>query len=154
MVLPPVGWKHCATLQGGTHSGGYALVHIQAAMPWYTSRRLCLVHIQAIMPGSHSGGYDWYILARSMTLWAISEFFAEINTTNIQFISMGGSIVDFAGLMKQYPADAIRLLLSVISNFFKGIVYYLVLSGLSLGLNMVVETDINYRDANRSGGVK
>ena len=58
MVLPPVGWKHCATLQGGTHSGDHA---------WYTFRRLCLVYIQAIMPGSHSGGYDWYILARSMT---------------------------------------------------------------------------------------
>src|SRR5487761_2532926 len=52
------GWKHCATLQGGTHSGGYA---------WYTYGRLCLVHIRAAMPGTHSGGYAWYILARSMT---------------------------------------------------------------------------------------
>jgi hypothetical protein len=28
----------------------------------------------------------------------------------------------------------------------RGIVYYLVLKGTSLGINMIVETDINYRD--------
>ena len=27
-----------------------------------------VVHIQAAMPGTHTGGYAWYILARSMTL--------------------------------------------------------------------------------------
>src|SRR5664279_5726755 len=62
MFLPPGVWKHCATLQGGTHSGGYR---------WYIFRRSCLVHIQAIMPGTHSGDHAWYILARSMTVMAV-----------------------------------------------------------------------------------
>jgi len=30
--------------------------------------------------------------------------------------------------------------------FLQGAVYYLVLKGVALGLNMIVETDINYRD--------
>jgi hypothetical protein len=34
---------------------------------WYTFGRLWVVCIWAIMPGTHSGGYAWYILARSMT---------------------------------------------------------------------------------------
>ena len=88
------------------------------------------------------------------TLWAISDFFGEMNITNAQFVSMGSSIVDFAGLIKQSPVDAIRLIFSVLSIFAKGVVYYLVLRGISLGLNMVVETDINYRDGNHAGDTK
>lgn len=30
--------------------------------------------------------------------------------------------------------------------FLKGVVYFLVLKGTSLGLNMIVETDVNYRE--------
>jgi hypothetical protein len=32
------------------------------------------------------------------------------------------------------------------SVLLRGIIYYLVLKGISLGLNMIVETDINYRE--------
>ena len=50
--------------------------------------------------------------------------------------------------------NAISLLFGIVSIFFKGIIYFLVLNGISLGLNLIFETDINYRDSNQLGGVK
>ncbi|HUI89458.1 MAG TPA: hypothetical protein VLX61_12115 [Anaerolineales bacterium] len=87
-------------------------------------------------------------------LWAISDFFGEMNIANEQSVFMGRSVMDFAGLFKLDPVEAMRLVASVINIFFKGIVYFLVLEGISAGLNMIVETDINYRDSHQSGGKK
>ncbi|MGA7195280.1 MAG: hypothetical protein WBW94_16805 [Anaerolineales bacterium] len=95
----------------------------------------------------------WVVLI-VFTLWAMSEFFADMNIANGQLSSMRGSLLDFIGLFKQQPMNAISLLLGIVSIFFKGIIYFLVLNGISLGLNMIVETDINYRDSNQLGGVK
>jgi len=68
-----MGWPPVLCLEALSHTP--MVVHIRAAMPgthsggyaWYIYGRLRLVHIRAIMPGTHSGGYAWYILARSMT---------------------------------------------------------------------------------------
>lgn len=46
--------------------------------------------------------------------------------------------------------DAFRLLVNVLATLLRGIIFYLFLKGLSLGLNMIVETDVNYRE--RQGG--
>ena len=108
-------------------------------------------HIRLLNIASWAKYLAWVVLI-VFTLWAISEFFADMNIANGQFSSTRESIVYFEGLMKQYPADAMQVLLSVISIFFKGLIYYLVLSGISLGLNMIVETDINYRDRYPLGG--
>lgn len=40
----------------------------------------------------------------------------------------------------------VNALLESITEAFKGVALFLVLKGISLGLNMIVETDINYRD--------
>jgi hypothetical protein len=39
----------------------------------------------------------------------------------------------------------------VINVVLRGVVYFLVLKGISLGLNMIVETDINYRETQAVG---
>lgn len=44
-------------------------------------------------------------------------------------------------------ADMAGMLLS-------GIVYYLALKGISLGLNMIIETDVNYREKENQGGLQ
>jgi hypothetical protein len=36
----------------------------------------------------------------------------------------------------------------------EGAIYYLVLKGIALGLNMIVETDINYRDKKAEEGAE
>ena len=53
---------------------------------------------------------------------------------------------DFPRLLVENPRYAFGLLVEIVSIFLKGIVYFLVLKGISLGLNMIVETDINYRE--------
>lgn len=85
---------------------------------------------------------------------AITNYFGTINIFNAQFISTGQSIKDFIGLFKMFPDEAIKLLFKSISILVQGIVYFLALKGISLGLNMIVETDINYREKENQGGGK
>ena len=44
------------------------------------------------------------------------------------------------------PLDTVRLGVNMSATILKGIVYYLVLKGISLGINMIVETNMNYRE--------
>lgn len=53
---------------------------------------------------------------------------------------------NFGGNVPNNPLDVFRLVINMATTVLKGIVYYLVLKGISLGLNMIVETDINYRE--------
>lgn len=55
-------------------------------------------------------------------------------------------------MFKIFPDEAIKLLFESISMMIKGVVYFLILKGISLGLNMIVETDINYREKKEQGG--
>ncbi len=52
------------------------------------------------------------------------------------------------------PLYGASVLLDLLSILLKGAVYFLVLKGISLGLSMILETDINYRDEDDSGGGK
>jgi hypothetical protein len=45
--------------------------------------------------------------------------------------------------------DEFRLNVNMATTLLRGVVLYLVLKGVSLGLNMIVETDINYREQER-----
>jgi hypothetical protein len=42
--------------------------------------------------------------------------------------------------------DEVGFFATMATTLLRGVVAYLVLKGLSLGLNMIVETDINYRE--------
>ena len=53
---------------------------------------------------------------------------------------------NFGGNVPNSPLDIFRLVINMAAHALKGVVYYLVLKGISLGLNMIVETDINYRE--------
>jgi hypothetical protein len=67
----------------------------------------------------------------------------------VVFIFSGGvQIVQLA----QAPSDlAAKVIVgtNVAVTLLTGVVYYLLLKGVSLGLNMIVETDVNYRDGKR-----
>jgi len=49
------------------------------------------------------------------------------------------------------PLKVFELGISMTAIVLRGIIYYLVLKGISLGLNMIVETDINYREGSQEG---
>lgn len=85
---------------------------------------------------------------------AIANVIGEINiynSFNTQINSIGQPIKGFADFFKTFPGEAIKSLFKSISIFVTGVVYYLVLKGISLGLNMIVETDINYREKENQG---
>ncbi len=52
------------------------------------------------------------------------------------------------------PFESFRLGLNLLTTALGGIIFYLVLKGISLGLNMIVETDINYREQEKQGGAE
>lgn len=47
---------------------------------------------------------------------------------------------------------SIDVLLDIASALLRGVLFYVILKSVFLGLNMIVETDINYRENSRSGG--
>lgn len=55
-------------------------------------------------------------------------------------------ILNIRSFIFSQPWDALRLSMNMLSVILKGVVYYLVLKGVSLGLNMIVETNFNYRE--------
>lgn len=59
---------------------------------------------------------------------------------------------DFAGELKANPIYGISVIVDLFDSFLTGFIYFLVLRGISLGLNMIVETDINYREQKQQGG--
>jgi len=73
----------------------------------------------------------------------------EIQTSYI--FQTGGQHLDFGELWMKTPLYIFSIFVDLLSVFLKGIVYFLVLKGISLGLNMVVETDINYREQKQQG---
>ena len=58
----------------------------------------------------------------------------------------GGNTNDILALLNGNPAYLIDLVIDLVYGILKAVIYYLVLKGISLGLNMIVETDINYRE--------
>jgi len=73
-------------------------------------------------------------------LLAFSEVYRYNSLAHTQFQT------DLIGLFSQEPIYILDVLLQMARVFFQGAVYYLVLKGTALGLNMIVETDINYRE--------
>jgi hypothetical protein len=72
------------------------------------------------------------------------------NTENYSAILSNRPTQDLMDLLINNPLKAFNLGVDMAATLLKGIVYYLVLKGISLGLNMIVETDINYRE--KKGG--
>jgi small-conductance mechanosensitive channel len=65
-----------------------------------------------------------------------------------QFEPFVGTTNDILSLLNGNPDYLAELTIDFIFGVLKGVIYYLVLKSVSLGLNMIVETDINYRDKN------
>lgn len=89
--------------------------------------------------------------------WGILAIYLLLVTIQIiQVIRMqdnenviGQTSQSFLTILSSDPLHAFRLIITIAATLLRGVVYYLVLKGVSLGLNMIVETDINYRDQKR-----
>ena len=76
----------------------------------------------------------WIVLI-SYILWAISTYIQGQNAFSYQ---------QFMGI--PHSSSMLSLYIESFGVLLKGVVYFLVLKGISLGLNMIIETDINYRE--------
>lgn len=80
----------------------------------------------------------WIVLVVYI-LWAIGTYVQQQN--------MYKYYEQFMGI--QHPSYKLSMYMESLGVLLKGVVYFLVLKGISLGLNMIVETDINYREQDR-----
>lgn len=78
-----------------------------------------------------------------------------IEQTNQTFhMGLPNSYIFFTGMLRKNPLYALGLFAEMLSVFLRGIIYFLILKAISLGLNMIVETDVNNREARKEGDVK
>jgi hypothetical protein len=86
--------------------------------------------------------------------WIVLIIYALLIVTQIIQLLLAKDNENYLGITSQslltmLREDSLSLFRRAISmsvTLLKGIVYFLVLKGISLGLNMIVETDINYRE--------
>lgn len=90
---------------------------------------------------------SWVVLVVYF-FWAIGTYIQEQNYF-LYYGSIGTQMQtyrDFIDVLRQVPSYGFSIFIEMVGVFLRGIVYFLVLKGISLGLNMIVETDINYRE--------
>jgi len=90
----------------------------------------------------------WVVLIANI-FYALGVYVQE----QAQYSYFEGVYGQFGEFLKNNFSFALSFLIEIVAVIFKGIVYFLLLKSISLGLNMIVETDINYRDNNEQGGV-
>ncbi len=83
--------------------------------------------------------------------WVVLAFYillAVLQLLQYQNLLMGSGRLPMGiwSFFKNNPLEAFRFGMDAFVTALRGVIFYLVLKGLSLGLNMIVETDINYRE--------
>ena len=89
--------------------------------------------------------FAWIALV-SQVLYMGARFIQLQNSYMIQTMSTGFGQPDFMEMLSQNPVYTFSLVVDLASIFIRGAIYWLVLKGISVGLYMVVETDLNYKD--------
>lgn len=85
----------------------------------------------------------WIALAVQV-LFVGARFIQVQNSYEMQASFMGQN-ADFMEMLREKPIYTAGLIVDLAGIFVRGIIYWLVLKGISLGLFMIVETDLNYR---------
>jgi hypothetical protein len=106
--------------------------------------------------GEQQNLFDW----KHAKLWRFSymaDLFASLAIIVSIFLALGEIYKDNQWAHTQFQSNLIQALslhpiyifdvsLQLAKVLLQGAVFYLVLKGIALGLNMIVETDINYRE--------
>ena len=90
-------------------------------------------------------------LAWIAIIFFVVSALGTFSKNQVSYIDTFAQNASFKEILKSQPVIAIKVILDMLRTFFTGVVYYLVLKGISLGLNMIVETDINYREQKQQG---
>lgn len=107
---------------------------------YFTSKHAKLDNIASV-----ASTFAWIALV-SQILYMGARFLQLQNSYALQVISTGFGQPDFMEMLSRNAVYTLSLIVDLASVFIRGIVYWLVLKGVSVGLYMIVETDLNYRD--------
>lgn len=89
-----------------------------------------------------------YILLAILVIPQDMIFYQRLSSLNLN----SGSL-DYWDQLSLYPLHSlITIGTNILNNLISGAIYYVVLKGISLGLYMIVETDINYREKQNQRG--
>ena len=105
---------------------------------FYTDR-----HKKLFSFASWANTISWIILAVYL-LALVSRIFGQVTGSQTGYSGVQQS--SFFEYIKDNPIALLRYIIDWINTIMNGIVLFLVLKGVSLGLNMIVETDLNYRE--------
>jgi hypothetical protein len=106
--------------------------------------------------GEENNLFDW----KHVRLWrfsSIAGIFAALAIIISIFLALGEIYrydrfahnqfqINLIGLFSQKPIYIFDMSLQMVKVLLQGAVFYVMLKGTELGLNMIVETDINYRE--------
>jgi hypothetical protein len=96
-----------------------------------------------------------FALAANIVAWIVfiahiilvcAKYIETQNIYNYQSM-VSGQIADFADMLKEKPIYAASFYVNLFGIFLDGIVYALVLKGISLGLYIILENDLNKKGA-------
>lgn len=104
-------------------------------------------HNQLFIIATWAKYLSWLVLAGAVILTA-QNLFTNLNAEDIPFKRAGISIPSLIDLFFLTPANGLSYLFEAANIFINGVATFLLLKGVSLGLNMIVETDVNYREKN------
>ena len=93
-------------------------------------------------------------IAMAMNIFAWLMLFFFIFSGTVQLISLISNYFQASqfpyNTTSSIPIPYLNNIVSTVGSIFYGVVYWLILKGISLGLSMIVETDINYRERMRA----
>lgn len=116
------------------------------AEDFFTAKHALLIRIASI-----ANLFAWVVFIFHI-LWVGASFIQTRDMYNIQNMNINlgrNPYPDFMEMLQGHPLYTASLIVSLAGIFLRGVVYGLVLKGISLGLNMIVETNLNYQEISR-----
>ena len=86
----------------------------------------------------------WIVLAIYILLVVTQVIQLLLAKDNGNFV--GATSQSLSTMLRENPFNVFKIAVNMTATILRGFIYYIGLKGISLGLNMIVETDINYRE--------
>jgi hypothetical protein len=107
-------------------------------------------HLRLLSIATWAKNLSWIAIVAYILL-ASGQVLQILNSATYRAQINGPSLDGLMFYLNHNPLELVKLGVSTTATIFQGVATFLVLRGIYLGLNMIVETDINYRDQSEEG---
>ena len=105
-------------------------------------------HGRLMRIAAFANAFAWIVLVVNI-LWMGASFMQDLFNYNMMSVGLINShLPSFLESLLRDPLYMASTIVGLAGILFRGVVYWLILKGIAVGLNMIVETDLNYRDGN------